>query len=132
MIEIVCVWFLMKKIAGIVEAKGHKSGIYMFLTAVFWFGGELIGLFVGALITRENNWILYLFALAGAAIGAGSSFWLAKSLVNLSEKKPPRAYRPKKLEDQTWIKPITICPKCKASVIPKPDGTCPSCQSKIA
>jgi hypothetical protein len=30
------------------------------------------------------------------------------------------------------VLPIVKCPVCKAKVLPKSDGTCPSCQSKIA
>jgi len=26
---------------------------------------------------------------------------------------------------------ITVCPNCEMKVVPKSDGTCPSCQSKI-
>ena len=38
---------------------------------------------------------------------------------------------PKGLPDKTRVS-ITTCPICKARVIPKSDGTCPSCQSIIA
>jgi rubrerythrin len=37
---------------------------------------------------------------------------------------------PKK-QPEKRITPITTCPKCNMKVIPKSDGTCPSCQSKI-
>ena len=32
---------------------------------------------------------------------------------------------------EVWQMSIVTCPKCKMRVIPKPDGTCPSCQAVI-
>ena len=51
--------------------------------------------------------------------------------VPISQRQNEAEERPNK--DRIEPRPIgiTICPKCKMRVIPKPDGTCPSCQARI-
>jgi hypothetical protein len=45
-------------------------------------------------------------------------------------KRVKKEYEPKGQSVQRVVG-ITVCPNCKIKVLPKSDGTCPSCQSKI-
>jgi hypothetical protein len=88
MLEILLLWVLTKRVGKIVEQKGRKSGWYKVLTVVLWFGGELAGGFVGLIIVEVfelSLWVIYLFALGGAAVGAGIAYLIANILspVNL-------------------------------------------------
>ena len=81
MLEILVLLFLMRTIGGIVEAKGRRSLGYKALTALLWVGGEITGASIGvALAGDSGGCAIYLFALVGAAAGAGISFTIANSL----------------------------------------------------
>lgn len=87
MLEILLLWGLTKNIGKLVEEKGRKSGWYKFMTVILWFGGEIIGAVVGALATSSEGsgqCLIYAFALVGAAIGAGTAYFIANSLSPLS------------------------------------------------
>ena len=80
MLEILLIISLCRSNGRIVEAKGHPAGRYKFFTALLWIGGEITGAIVAAILTSgsEGRGFIYLFALAGAAIGAGLSRWMVK------------------------------------------------------
>lgn len=83
MIEIVMLIYLTRLVGRIVEQKNRKSGWYKFLAVVLWLGGEFAGGFAGGLLvvlTHASEGFIYLFALIGAAIGAGVAFVVAKSV----------------------------------------------------
>ncbi len=87
MLEIAVLWFLTKLIGQIVEDKGHASGSYKVLTVVLWFGGEVVGLLLGASLASASaatQCSLYMFALLGAATGAGLAFLIANNLAPVS------------------------------------------------
>ena len=91
MIEILVIWLLARKIGEIVKQKGHRSGGYIFLTIVLWIGGELVGAIIGTILAFElglSECLVYPFALAGAACGAGLAYLIAN---NVSEKMPAPA-----------------------------------------
>ncbi|HEX8175895.1 MAG TPA: hypothetical protein VF543_12315 [Pyrinomonadaceae bacterium] len=92
MLEILLLINLTRRIGHILEQKGRKSGWYKFLTVLLWFGGEIIGGIIGAVIAEIgglNQAIIYLVALIGAAAGAGLSFLIAKSVSPVTEYSPP-------------------------------------------
>jgi hypothetical protein len=83
MIEILVIWVLAKRIGNIVEEKGRKSGWHKVLAVVLWFGGEIIGAIIGAIVVGADEsaqCLVYLFALLGAAAGAGIAFLIANNL----------------------------------------------------
>lgn len=83
MLEILAIWYLSKKVGEIVESKGYKRGWFVVLTIALWFSGEIIGAVVGSIVIssdESNQFIIYLFAIGGAAIGAGISYLIANSL----------------------------------------------------
>jgi hypothetical protein len=80
MLEILILIGLTNIIGKIVEAKGYRSGKYKWTTVGLWVGGEIVGAFIGTLLTggRESAIWVYVIALAGAAAGA----WIAYSIAN--------------------------------------------------
>lgn len=92
MLEIILLIFLTRKIGEIVEEKGRKSGWYKLLTVVLWIGGEVIGAIIGFVIvnlTGSAELLAYLFAILGAAAGAGTAFLIARSLTPVAYNPPP-------------------------------------------
>lgn len=80
MLEILALIWLGKRIGAIVRDKGRKAGGYQFLLVVMWFGGEIVGAIIGAILTGGDGLAPYIFALFGAAAGAGITFWIVNSL----------------------------------------------------
>ena len=50
MLEIIGLYYASKTIGSLAAEKGYSSGLYRFLTFIFWFVFELIGLVIGILI----------------------------------------------------------------------------------
>ena len=92
MLEIIMLINLTKKIGAMLEAKGRKSGWFKFLTVVLWFGGEIVGGIMGLMLAAINDWgrlIVYVIALLGAAVGAGTAYLIARSMPPLVIPTPP-------------------------------------------
>ncbi len=92
MLEIILLIFLTRRIGEIVEEKGRKGGWYKVLTVVLWIGGEVIGAVIGAIVagvSGSSEFLIYVFALLGAGVGAGLSFIIAKSLSPVVYNAPP-------------------------------------------
>ena len=69
------------------------------MTVVLWFGCEIGGGIVGAVVAELTGWPetgVYLLALAGAAVGAGLSILIVKTLpvldAALMQPPPPPAF----------------------------------------
>jgi hypothetical protein len=94
MLEIILLIFLCRKIGNIVGPKGYNSGWFKFFAVIGWFGGEIGGGIIGAIIGIVSNrgggeppmGMIYICALVGAALGIGIVFWIANSL---PQKAPP-------------------------------------------
>ena len=87
MIEILLLIHFCKKIGNIVRPKGHSVGLWRFFLVGAWFGGEILGGIIGAIISGATedgadrlNMPAYLCALVGAALGAILVFKLANAL----------------------------------------------------
>ncbi len=90
MLEIILLVVLARKIGDICESKGRKATGYKILLVVLWIGGEFFGALIGALIAGGEGIAVYVFALLGAAIGAGIAFLLAKNASSsISPDAPP-------------------------------------------
>lgn len=92
MLEIILLIFLTRKIGEIVEEKGRKGTWYKVMTVVLWIGGEIVGALIGAVVAGLSgigDFSIYIFALVGAAVGAGISFIVAKSLSPVEYNAPP-------------------------------------------
>lgn len=91
MLEIILLITLTRRIGDILHRKGRKSGWYKLITVLLWFGGEIIGGITGAVIvqlTGVNQLLVYIVALAGAAVGAGAAFLIANSVSPVTEYNP--------------------------------------------
>lgn len=71
MIDIIVLYFLMKRIRRIVEAKGYPSLKWRLAVVSFWFLGLLAGIVVSLLIAGTNS--LEILALSGYLCAAGFS-----------------------------------------------------------
>jgi predicted lipid-binding transport protein (Tim44 family) len=99
MLEILALILLTGQIGKIVEAKGHKSGKYKWMTVGLWFGGEIAGLVVGLFLAillggdESAQCIIYIVALLGAIAGAVLAYVIAKNLqpaqISPSTNNPP-------------------------------------------
>jgi membrane protein DedA with SNARE-associated domain len=92
MLEILLLWALTKRIGNIVEQKGHKSGWYKVLTVILWFGGEVTGAIVGAMMSgtsQSTQCGVYIIALMGAAAGAGIAYLIASNVSPVNPTPPP-------------------------------------------
>jgi hypothetical protein len=86
MLEVLLVYLLGKRIAGIVRAKGRSPGGYVAGFVGLWIGGEILGAIIGVLVTDgEAGAGAYLFALVGAATGAVLGFVIANSASPLQQ-----------------------------------------------
>jgi hypothetical protein len=90
MLEILALIGLTKTIGKIVEEKGYKSGRYKLLTVLMWFGGEILGAIIGTVAAEEvesAQCLIYLFALAGAGLGAFGAYSIANSLTAIGPSR---------------------------------------------
>src|SRR5215213_10313461 len=93
MLEIIILIFLTRKVGEIVRSKGRKPGWFQFLAVVLWIGGELTGAVIGGIVgalSDSGMLFAYLFALFGAAAGAGISILIARSLNAKTYDLPPQ------------------------------------------
>jgi hypothetical protein len=94
MLEIILVVWLSKKIAATMKDKGRSPAGYVVLFVLLWFGGEIAGAVVGMVITAMHNPRaldldfnigVYMFALIGAACGAGIAFLIVHTVPPLEQ-----------------------------------------------
>ena len=100
MLEIILVYFLCKGLGGILRAKGRNPLVLQILLVVCWLGGEFAGGVVAGIVQAIRNpgqqefqidASIYLFALGGAALGAGFVYLIAYILPP-AEQFSPRSY----------------------------------------
>lgn len=87
MLEIIALVWLTRRIGEIVKVKNRKSGWYKLMTVLLWFGCEILGAIIGGIVvalTNSPEAVIYLIALAGAAVGAGVAYAIAKAVPPLS------------------------------------------------
>ena len=84
MLEIILVIGLCKSLGKMLRAKGRNPVWIQVMLVAFWILGEFIGGFVGAIVNviqhgegAPMSFGIYLFAIAGAALGAGITFLIA-------------------------------------------------------
>ena len=88
MLEIVAIVMLCSAVGKMAREKGRTAIGYQFMTVGFWFGGEIFGAIVGAVLdlvlhgeaAQGFSLFAYLFALGGAAVGAVVAYLIVKSL----------------------------------------------------
>ena|SRR5215207_627744 len=101
MLEIIALIYLTRHVGGIVKSKGRRPGWFKLMTVLLWIGGELTGMVVGGIVAALSDSggdpagdaglsFVYVFALAGAAAGAGLSVIIARSLGAQTYDLPPQ------------------------------------------
>lgn len=88
MLEIIVVIMLCKSIGNILRNKGRNPLLFQFLLVAMWIGGEVVGAVVGMIVYAAQHGappdgialVPYLFAIGGAACGAGFVFLVAHLL----------------------------------------------------
>lgn len=101
MLEILALIYLTRHVGNIVKLKGRRPGWYKLLTVVLWIGGEMTGMLFGGIVAALTDssgdpekdaglLFMYLFALGGAAAGAGLSVIIARSLTAKTYDLPPQ------------------------------------------
>jgi hypothetical protein len=103
MIEIVRLIFFTRRLGRIAEEKGHKPRRYRTIAILSWFGAEIVGFIVGALLFSESGGLMYGAALLFAAISALIVYLAVK---NLPEQAVPGI---EQAAAQQWK-----CPQCGA------------------
>lgn len=92
MLEILALISLTSKIGTIVEQKGYQSGGYKWGVVAWWFGGEILGVIIGTVITGgEQGLPAYVIALIGAAIGASIAYSNANNLPVIGPPIPSKS-----------------------------------------
>lgn len=100
MLEIVLVIALCKVLGNLLRAKGRKPIWFQVMLVLGWILGEFAGAFVGGVVHAIRNGEapmgigVYLFAIMGAAVGAGCTFLIAYLL--------PALNRESRLENLTY------------------------------
>jgi F0F1-type ATP synthase assembly protein I len=92
MLEIILLIYLTRHVGETVQAKGRRSGWFKLMTVLLWIGGEITGMVIGVIVSRlsdTGNALIYVFALVGAAMGAGISVLIARSVSPLAFDQPP-------------------------------------------
>jgi len=103
MLEILLIWILAKKIGAMASNKGRNAAGYIVLFVLAWFGGEILGAIFGAVLNKGEFFPTgYLFALVGAAVGAGSAFIIVGALPAIEEEdyRPRRKRRRREREEE--------------------------------
>lgn len=93
MLEIIIIIFLVRHIGELVRSKGRKAVWFQVLAVCLWIGGEITGGIIGGIVgalTNSGMLLAYVFALVGAAAGAGISILIARSLSAQTYDVPPQ------------------------------------------
>lgn len=87
MVEIIALYYFAKNIGEMVESKGHRSLWYKVMAVAMWFGGEFVGAIIGGILfgPEGGQCAIYLLALLGAAMSAGTVYLIAKNLSPISK-----------------------------------------------
>jgi hypothetical protein len=76
-----------KKIGEMATDKGRNSAGYVVMFVLLWFGGEILGAIFGLILSKGELFpVAYIFALVGAAVGAGTGFMIVGSLPALEDE----------------------------------------------
>ena len=83
MLEIILLVTFTRRIAVIAAQKGQKEGRWKLYVVLAWFGGEILGAFIGVALMGAVNYV-YLIPAYGLAIG--SYYLLRYKLMQMPDK----------------------------------------------
>jgi hypothetical protein len=96
-LEILVLVGLCKGMGALMESKGRNPLVLQILAVVGWIGGEIVGVIAGVVWhhlqhpDEDPGFAVYLFALAGAVLGAGFPFLIA---FVIPARQPEMPYMP--------------------------------------
>jgi hypothetical protein len=88
-LEIILIVVLSKKIAAMMKEKGRNPAGYIVLFVLLWFGCEVIGFIIGAVISVSQDprafdqgidLLSYIIGLLGAAVGGTTGYLIASAM----------------------------------------------------
>ncbi|HEV7404574.1 MAG TPA: hypothetical protein VGO11_16660 [Chthoniobacteraceae bacterium] len=96
MLEILLLIALCKKMGSMMRAKGYEKPFwFQFFVPVCWFGGEVAGAIIYAVLALSRggsqegfDFMGYVAALIGAGVGAGVIFLIANSFARRPQLPP--------------------------------------------
>jgi DNA-directed RNA polymerase subunit H (RpoH/RPB5) len=86
MLEIILLIFISRNIAETAFDKGYSRGLYRFLTFLFWFAFEFIGLIIATIFLGEEKFLLYLVGWLSGGLGYLILHIIVENLPELSPK----------------------------------------------
>ncbi len=112
MLEIVVVWLLARHVGRVAAARGQKPLQYRWLTFGLWFGGELLGAIVAAVVLGNRADIVGVYAIALlTAITGGAVAWQAAKRAPIN---PDGIWRPNAITPPqglpAWARPDARVP----------------------
>ncbi len=84
MLDIILMFFLCRRIKGIVEPKGYKPGPWQFYVVITWFGLEIGGAVVSAIVLGSELTIALLSGVLCAILGSIALQRKAQSLPDIN------------------------------------------------
>ena len=102
MLEIIGIIFLANTNGKNAEARGRSPGPFKGLTFGLWFGGEVVGFFIGMLITDGEVYPAYAIALIFAILGGIASYLLAKNCPPGQATPSAAQYAPNSSIEGAW------------------------------
>lgn len=93
MLEIFLLIYLSKKLGKVAQDKGHKPGMYKFLTFLLWFIFEFSGFVIGFIVLGEDNIFgAFVFGLVGAGFGYLIVHYWVNNLPDIKPQGDPERY----------------------------------------
>lgn len=86
MLEIILLIFISRNIAESAFDKGYSKGLYRFLTFLFWFAFEFIGVILAAIFIGEEKFLLMLIGWLSGGLGYLILYIIVENLPELSPK----------------------------------------------
>jgi polyferredoxin len=85
MIDIIALFFLIRRIKNMVEEKEHPSGPWIRRILLYWFGGLFIGMFVSMFFFNTKD--LTILGVSAYLCAIGASIVVYKKAENLPDNK---------------------------------------------
>src|ERR1017187_326529 len=110
MLEILLIWSISTKLATKLKAKGRNATGYVLLFIFLWIAGEILGAIVGVVVAiamdphameSSFEWVAYIFALIGAAVGGTIGYVIANSVPPLEDERRLLNFTDEKWDDES-------------------------------
>lgn len=86
MLEIILLIFISRSIGETAFDKGYSKGLYRFLTFLFWFAFEFIGIIIATILIGEEKILLYLIGWLSGGLGYLLLYVIVENLPELNPR----------------------------------------------